>query len=54
MLSLTKLVPHQVQYNGAALLEGTQADMDAAEAAVAAACRKNRIWGIIGLPSHGP
>jgi predicted amidohydrolase len=52
MWNLTTIIPHQVQYNGAALLEGTQADMDAAEEAVAAACRKNRIWAIIGLPHY--
>ena len=41
-----------VQYNGAALVQGTQADMDAAEAAVATACRDHKIWAIIGLPQY--
>ena len=41
-----------VQYNAAALLEGTQVDMDAAEAAVSAACKKFGIWAIIGLPHY--
>ena len=41
-----------VQYNQAALLQGTQASMDAAEASIAAACRQHKIWAIIGLPQY--
>ena len=41
-----------VRYDAAALRAGTEAEMAAAEVAVARACAEHGIWAIIGLPQY--
>ena len=41
-----------VRYEAELISAGTAADIDAAEAAIAAQCRARRIWAIVGLPKY--